>query len=88
MFSGLGYLQRAYIYCRSLYLSVPLFFFPPLSLCLPEEGNMETETERRLTGGCHHKRKVGRKRVKDRGREKGRAAETNWKITAFYAPLQ
>lgn len=54
---------------------------------------METETER-LTGGCRHKRKVGRKRELKMGAgaeeegEKGRAAETNWKITAFYAPLQ
>lgn len=57
MFSGLGYLWRAYIYCRSLFLSLYSRFF--FLFC--EEGNMETETER-LTGGCRHKRKVGRKR--------------------------
>lgn len=62
MFSGLGYLWRAYIYCRSLFLSLYSRFF--FLFC--EEGNMETETER-LTGGCRHKRKVGRKRVKDGG---------------------
>lgn len=67
MFSGLSYLFRAYIYCHSL--SLYIFFFLPFASPV-EEGTMETETETRMSGGCWHKRKVGGKRDKDRGRER------------------
>lgn len=70
MFSGPGYLWRAYIYCRSFVFLFQTFF-------LPEVGD-KNRVKNDWGGGCQDRK------LKMWG-EKG---ETNWKITASYAPLQ